>query len=183
MKEIALHILDVAENCIAAKANRVLISVKQEGEPGVLWVEIEDNGRGMGAEQVNMITDPFHTTRTTRRVGLGIPLFKQHAELTGGELEVRSEQGKGTRVKACFMMDHPDRQPLGDLEGCWVLLAGSNSAIEWELKCETEKGDFSVSTSEIRSGLEVEEIRGGELTRLLKRMIRNNMEAIGMDPN
>lgn len=183
MKEIALHILDVAENCIAAEANHVLISVKQESQPGMLWVEIEDNGRGMSAEQVNVITDPFHTTRTTRRVGLGIPLFKQHAELTGGALEVRSEQGKGTRIKACFVMDHPDRQPLGDLEGCWVLLAGSNSAIEWELKCETEKGDFSISTSEIRSGLEVEEIRGSELTRLLKRMIRNNMEAIGMAPN
>jgi anti-sigma regulatory factor (Ser/Thr protein kinase) len=183
MKEIALHILDVAENCITAEADHVVISVKQEREPGVLWIEIEDNGRGMTAEQTHMITDPFHTTRTTRRVGLGIPLIKQHAELTGGELEVSSEQGNGTRVKASFVMDHPDRQPLGDLEGCWILLAGANPAIEWELKCATEMGEFSISTSEIRSGLEVEEIRGSELTRLLKRMIRNNMEAIGMVSN
>ncbi len=183
MKEIALHILDVAENCIAAEADHVVISVKQVKEPGVLLIEIEDNGRGMSAEQTKMITDPFFTTRTTRKVGLGIPLIKQHAELTGGELKIRSEQGKGTRVKACFVMNHPDRQPLGDLEGCWILLAGANSAIEWELKCETDEGDFSISTSEIRSGLEVEEIRGSELTGLLKRMIRNNMEDIGMVPN
>lgn len=183
MKEIALHILDIAENCIAAEADHVLISVNQEKKSGVLLIEIEDNGRGMSAEQAKMITDPFHTTRTTRRVGLGIPLIKQHAELTGGKLEVSSEEGKGTEVKAYFVMDHPDRQPLGDLEGCWILLAGSNSSIEWELKCETEKGEFSISTSEIRSGLEVEEIRGSELTGLLKRMIRNNMEAIGMASN
>ena len=87
------------------------------------------------------------------------------------------------KLNASVLTSELDKQPLGDLEGCWILLAGANSAIEWELKCETDDGDFSISTSEIRSGLEVEEIRGSELTGLLKRMIRNNMEDIGMDPN
>jgi anti-sigma regulatory factor (Ser/Thr protein kinase) len=183
LKEIALHILDVAENCIAAEANHVVISVIQERKTESLRLEIEDNGKGMSKAQLSLVSNPFHTTRSTRRVGLGIPLIKQHAELTGGKLEIISKQGKGTLVKTGFRLNHPDRQPLGDLEGCWILLAGSNSAIEWELKCSTDEGEFAVSSSEIRSTLEVEEIRGNELTGLLKRMIRNNMESIGMTSN
>lgn len=178
MKEIALHILDIAENSIAAGADRVSVSVWEDEPSGMLLIRIEDNGKGMSKEELSRVSDPFYTSRSTRRVGLGIPLIRQHAEMCGGELKIESEKGKGSIVEASFQLSHPDRQPLGDLEGCWLLLVTSNPGIEWELNCSTGKGEFSISTSEIRHSLEVDIIRGTELISSLKRMIRNNMEEL-----
>ena len=106
-----------------AGADHILISLKKEDSCGLLNVCLKDNGRGMSQEEKEHSLDPFFTSRTTRKVGLGIPLIRQHAEMTGGSVKIVSEEGKGTRVKASFGWSHPDRQPLGDLEGCWVLLA------------------------------------------------------------
>jgi len=181
MKEISLHILDIAENSISAGADHISIWIGEDKKSGMLKIRIEDNGKGMNLNEVMQTGDPFFTSRTTRRVGLGIPLFRLQAELTGGSMEIHSERGKGTRVEAEFGIDHPDKQPMGDLEGCWMLLAVSNPAIEWALECETGKGKFSISTTEIRSALEVDVIKGRETTTLLKRMIRNNLDSIGMD--
>ena len=178
MKEIALHILDIAENCIAAGADKVGISLGDDAETGVRTLRIRDNGKGMSQDEIRKASDPFFTSRTTRRVGLGIPLFRQHAEMTGGELNIVSRKGEGTVVTATFNRLHPDCQPLGDLEGSWVLLVSSNPGIEWELACRTREGEFSISTSEIRQELDVELIRGSELMNALKRMIRNNLDAL-----
>jgi len=180
MTEIALHILDIAENSIQAGADHILISLAKEGDAGFLKISLEDNGKGMNQEEANRCLDPFFTSRTTRKVGLGIPLIRQHAEMCGGKMEVHSERGKGCRVEASFGWKHPDRQPIGDLEACWVILAASNPTIEWELRCSSEEGEFSLTTSEIKSVLEVDDIRGFEMTDSLRRMIRNNMEAIGL---
>jgi anti-sigma regulatory factor (Ser/Thr protein kinase) len=180
MKEIALHILDIAENSIAAGAERVCVSVLVDEKKDRLRVRIEDNGSGVSRDELSKVDDPFYTSRATRRVGLGIPLLRQHAELSGGELKIKSEEGMGTRVEASFKLGHPDRQPLGDLEGSWLLLAGANPQIEWELNCSSAEGQFRISSSEIRLSLEVETIRGSELTSALKRMIRNNMEELGL---
>ena len=178
MKEIALHILDIAENSIDAGADKVLISVKEEKTTGLQFIRIIDNGRGMSEEETSRVADPFYTSRTTRRVGMGIPLFRQHAEMAGGSLQIQSEKGVGTTVEARFQLDHPDRQPLGDLEGSWLLLVSSNPGIEWELTCETGKGKFAISTSQIRRELDLEFIQGSTLTNDLKRMIRNNLDEL-----
>lgn len=180
MKEIALHILDMAENCIAAGARKVIVSVEQEAD-GFLSIRIEDDGKGMSKEEILRCSDPFFTSRTTRRVGMGIPLLRQHAELSGGAMKIQSEKGVGTAVEATFLPEHPDRQPLGDLEGSWVLLARSNRAIEWQLNLNSKAGEFSLSTSEIKEALEVEYIGGSELCSSLKRMIRNNLEELGLE--
>jgi len=180
MKEIALHILDIAENSINAGADRVLISVMDEDSTGFQSIRIEDNGSGMNEEEACRVSDPFYTSRTTRRVGMGIPLFCQHAEMAGGGLKIHSENGVGTTVEARFQLDHPDRQPLGDLEGSWILLVSSNPGIEWELKCETGNGIFCISTSQIRRELDLEFIQGGALKNDLKRMIRNNLDELGL---
>jgi len=181
MKEIALHILDIAENSIAAGADRVRVSVLGDETTDRLQIRIEDNGKGMSREELCKVSDPFYTSRITRKVGLGIPLLRQHAEMSGGELKIESEKAMGTMVEASYCLSHPDRQPLGDLEGCWLLLITSYPGIEWELSCNSGKGDFSISTSEIRQSLEVETIRGMELTSALKRMIRNNMEELELE--
>ena len=179
MKEIALNILDIAENSVSGGAGRIRVGIQLDQESSLLKVSIEDNGRGMDGSELALTADPFYTTRTTRKVGLGIPLLRQHAEMAGGKLEIQSVPGKGTRVEASFQEDHPDRQPLGDLEGCWLMLINSYPDIEWILELHSKWGGFSISTSEIKTELEIEVIRGAELTDYLKRLIRNNMDALG----
>jgi chemotaxis protein histidine kinase CheA len=172
--------LDIAENSVQAGARRIRISVRKEPGPEMLVLEISDDGRGMTEEECRRVSHPFVTSRTTRKVGMGISLLKQHAEMSGGSFIIQSEPERGTRVEASFGWDHPDRQPMGDLGGCWVFLASSHHEIEWELECRSGKGEFAISTSEIRKILEVDEIRGSELKDSLQRLIRNNLEEISL---
>lgn len=180
MKEIALHILDISENGITAGASSIYISVSLEGEGEVMKIKVEDNGKGISEEALRKVKDPFYTSRTSRKVGLGLPLLTQHAQMAGGELEILSEPGKGTVVEASFLNHHPDRQPLGDLEGCWILQVTSNPDIEWGLKLESPAGEFDITTAEIRSAMEIETISGSELGAQLRRMLRNNIDELGL---
>lgn len=115
MTEISLNVLDVAENSTRAEASLVQITVEADENKDHLIIIIEDNGCGMTAEQVERVTDPFFTSRTTRKVGLGVPFFKYAAESTGGSFVIQSEPGMGTIVKAVFVLSHIDRMPLGDI--------------------------------------------------------------------
>ena len=116
MTELSLNILDIAENSTAAGAALVSITVETCTAKDRLTVIIEDNGRGMTEEQTAKATDPFFTSRKTRKVGLGLPFFKYAAECTGGSFELRSVPGTGTVVKARFVLSHIDRMPLGDMD-------------------------------------------------------------------
>lgn len=115
MTEISLNILDVAENSTKAGATLVTITVDADFSADQLTVSIEDNGCGMTPEQVERVTDPFFTSRTTRKVGLGVPFFKYAAESTGGTFSINSDVGVGTTVTATFTLSHIDRMPLGDI--------------------------------------------------------------------
>lgn len=115
MTEISLNILDVAENSTKAGATLVTITVEADFGADQLTVSIEDNGCGMTPEQVERVTDPFFTSRTTRKVGLGVPFFKYAAESTGGSFRIDSTVGEGTTVTATFTLSHIDRMPLGDI--------------------------------------------------------------------
>jgi len=115
MEDLSLHILDVVENSLAASADRIEIRIAEDTAGDLLSLEITDNGRGMDAEAQRKALDPFFTTRTTRKVGLGLPLLAQAAREAGGALEVASGPGRGTTVKAKFQLSHPDLKPLGDL--------------------------------------------------------------------
>ena len=117
MEDLSLHILDVVENCIAASASRIEIRIVEDTDRDLLSLEIRDNGKGMDAETRKKALDPFYTTRTTRRVGLGLPLLAQAAREGGGHFELDSEPGRGTTVRAVFQLSHPDRKPLGDIAG------------------------------------------------------------------
>jgi anti-sigma regulatory factor (Ser/Thr protein kinase) len=181
MKEIALHILDIAENSITAGADRVELSIELKQAEKALQIAIIDNGKGMSKEVLNMTADPFFTSRTTRKVGLGIPLLRQHAEMTGGWVEVRSEENRGTKVTAMFDVGHPDIQPLGDIAGCWWLLVSGNQETDIVLKGETDSGSFEIGSEEVRAELEIERITGFELKEQLTGLIQNNLEEIGLD--
>jgi signal transduction histidine kinase len=115
MREITLHLLDIAENSVAAGAKNIDIYIEENLLKDRLYLSIEDDGKGMDEETVKAITDPFTTSRTERKVGLGIPLLKNAAEACEGSLTVTSALGKGTKIEATFQHSHIDRMPLGDV--------------------------------------------------------------------
>ena len=152
MKELSLHLLDIAQNSIAAGARHVDLGVEERGE--MLWLTVADDGRGMSPEFLASVTDPFTTTRTTRKVGLGLPLLRLAAEQTGGELRVESQLGVGTTVTATFHTDHIDCPPLGDTASTVSLLAqGLPEGMELTYTRKTERGEFRFVTAEIRAVL------------------------------
>jgi hypothetical protein len=125
MEDLALHILDIAQNSLEAGADKVEIEIVENLRENLLSISVRDNGRGMDAETASKVTNPFFTTRTTRRVGMGLPLLSEAAKAAGGALTVDSKPGQGTTVRATFQHRHLDRAPIGDLETTlMVLLAG-----------------------------------------------------------
>ena len=131
MREIALHVLDIAENSVVAGASAVTITVEEDLPNDRLRLVIQDNGRGMDKTMLTHVTDPFMTTRTTRRVGLGIPLLKAAAEACNGYFQLTSSPGRGTRLEVQFQRSHIDRMPLGDLAGTWLTLTIAYPKIHW----------------------------------------------------
>ena len=113
MRELSLNILDIVENSVRAGATLIKVSVI--AKDGFLTIEIADDGKGMSEEFLRSVTDPFTTTRTTRKVGMGIPLFKMAAETANGSFDIKSKLGAGTTVTAKFEIDNVDRAPLGNL--------------------------------------------------------------------
>jgi anti-sigma regulatory factor (Ser/Thr protein kinase) len=132
MREIALHLLDIAENSVAAQARSVEIAVCEDLHADRLSTRVCDDGQGMHPELLARVEDPFVTSRTTRKVGLGIPLFKEAAESCNGGLKITSHPGQGTCVEAWFQRSHIDRMPLGDLAGTLLTLVVAYPPIHWK---------------------------------------------------
>lgn len=116
MEDLSLHVLDIAENSIAAGADRLRIDVERNEREGMLFIVMEDNGSGMDDRTLKACRDPFFSTRPGKRIGLGIPLLAQAARESGGSFTIRSAPGEGTLLRAGFSLTHPDRKPLGDME-------------------------------------------------------------------
>jgi len=153
MEELALHILDIVENSIAAGARQVEIRIRENRRADLLSIEIGDDGRGMSPEMLEQATDPFFTTRRERRVGLGLPLLGQAARAAGGGLEIESSPGAGTRVRARFGLSHVDRQPLGDTAQTLLALAVGNPEVEFDYRHERDDWQGSFRTAEIQARL------------------------------
>jgi hypothetical protein len=158
MREIALHLLDLAQNSVSAGATIVHISVIEDLLADRLSVSVEDNGRGMDAETLRKVTDPFFTSRTTRKVGLGIPLLKGAAESCNGWLSISSRPGLGTCLEASFQHSHIDRMPLGDLSGTFLGLIVGHPDIRWVFRYTTKgksgQESFEFDTAPIKEILE-----------------------------
>ena len=150
MTEISLNILDVAENSIRAKADLIEIVIEVDNLADRLIVLITDNGCGMSPEQVEQVTDPFFTTRTTRKVGLGIPFFKMAALSANGDFEIVSKEGEGTRVRAEFRLKHIDRMPLGDISGTIYTLIHFNPDIDFCYVYRYDSREFVLDTRQMR---------------------------------
>ena len=178
MTELALHILDIVQNSIVAKATLIEISIMEDKEEDLLTIEIADNGKGLSENEVRMATDPYFTSRTTRKVGMGLPLFKQAAELCSGTFSLESRLGIGTKVKASMQYNHIDRQPLGDIAGTISILISSNPAIDFIYKHITNKGEYMLDTNAIKAELGNVPVTNPKVIKFIREMIQENLKEI-----
>ena len=150
--------MDIAQNSISAGASLITIAVVEDQRANTLSISVEDNGKGMSPETVQRVIDPFYTTRTTRSVGLGVPLFKMEAEMTGGSFHIDSQLGVGTTLTAVFKPSSVDMIPLGDINGTVQLLISCNPGLDFVVRrelctLEGERREFQLETAELRQVL------------------------------
>lgn len=177
MRELSLNILDIVENSVKAEATLVTIFVIVKNN--ILEIKIEDNGKGMSEEFLNRVIDPYTTTRTTRKVGMGIPLFKMASEMAGGQFDIKSKLGVGTITSATFKVDHIDRPPLGNLgESIATLLSGENDC-DFLLKVYIDGKAFDFDTRELKEQLGSISMNEPEILLFIKNMINENLNEIG----
>ena len=150
MDELSLNILDIAQNSIAAEAGLVEIDVEEDHSCDRLTIRVKDNGKGMSEDFLKEVQNPFVTTRTTRKIGLGISFLKEAAEITGGSIEIISEPGVGTTLTAIFGLNHIDRQPLGNLTQTIITLVSLNPEIEFIIRYKVGEDEFIFSTQEVK---------------------------------
>jgi anti-sigma regulatory factor (Ser/Thr protein kinase) len=154
LRELALHLLDIAENSVSAQADTIHIIVEENHTTDRLRMSVEDNGKGMSAEMVARVTDPFVTSRTTRKVGLGIPLLKAAAEACEGGLTIQSELGKGTCVAVEFQHSHIDRMPMGNLAATILTLVVGSPEIHWIFTCTVNNQTFEFDNQPVKEVLD-----------------------------
>lgn len=154
MRELSLNILDIAQNSISAGASLTEIVVNENTKDKTLLLGIYDNGCGMTEEQVKSVIDPFFTTRTTRKVGMGIPLFKMSCEQTGGKFTIESEKGVGTKINALYKTDSIDFTPLGDIASTIVTIVSMNADKEFLYRRILDDREVIFSTVEIKKILD-----------------------------
>lgn len=177
MEDLSLHILDVAQNAVEAGARTVGILLREDPAGDTLLVEVSDDGRGMGPEAVRQALDPFFTTRTTRRVGLGLALLDQAARASGGEVRVESEPGRGTLVRATFGHGHVDRQPLGDVESTLLVLIAGNPEVAVRFRHEVAGRAWSLDSRRLEAELG-ERLAGPRGLRALRQAIREGEQSL-----
>jgi hypothetical protein len=153
VRELALHLLDIAENSVAAEAKTITLTVEEDTRADRLKLSVADDGRGMDEELAAMVTDPFVTTRTTRKVGLGIPLLKAAAEACNGGLTIATGVGQGTRVDCEFQHSHIDRMPLGDMAGTLLALIVTTPQIHWIFRHRVNEDEFVFDSQPIKDEL------------------------------
>ncbi len=178
MKELSLHILDIAENSITAKAKNIILDILECSKTDLLQITIKDDGVGMDAESVDRLMDPFFTSRTTRRVGLGIPLLKAAAEACNGSMEINSTPGKGTEVKVNFQRNHIDRMPIGDLSSTFLTLLIGSPEINWFFCYTVDKRRFEINSQEISSILGDVPFSDPHVMKWLRSFIEENILAV-----
>lgn len=178
MKELSLHILDVAENAISAGAHLVRIEVIEKRRANRLYLRIADNGCGIAPEQIDRVADPFYTSRTTRRVGLGLSLLETAACQCDGYMRIRSNTGEGTEVFAEFVHDHVDRAPLGDMAATMATLITGNPSVDFEYRHELDEDDLEIHTRHIREAFDGLSVIDTRVFRHVMKTLRSGEERL-----
>lgn len=174
MQELSLNILDIAQNSVKAKASLITITVNESLNADTLTITIADNGCGMSEETAQAAVDPFYTTRTTRKVGLGLPFIKMAAEMTGGSFSIESAVGAGTSVKAVFGLRHIDRMPLGDMCSTMLTLISGSPQIDFVYTHLSGGQDFTMDTRQFREILGDVPLNAPEVLTFVKDYISQN---------
>lgn len=180
MDDLSLHILDVAENSVAAGATLVQIIIEEDRAADRLVMVIEDNGHGMETEFLRRVLDPFVTTRTTRKVGLGLSLFQQSAQEAEGDLTITSVPNQGTRVTVVMKHSHIDRKPMGNMVDTILTLVEGNPEIDFVYSHIRDGKRYTLDTREVRAILEEVPINHPEVTALIRENLREGLQEIGL---
>ena len=177
MQELSLNILDIAQNSIVANATLIEIGVEVD-ENYFLAITVRDNGKGMDQETVENVINPFFTSRTTRKVGLGVPFFKQAAEDTGGSFHIESQVGKGTTIKAVFDTSNIDYTPLGEVWDTVAILIQMNETIDFVYSVKKDGEEFVCDTRQLREIMEGMPLSDLNVVQWIKEFIRENQTEI-----
>lgn len=154
LEDLSAHVLDISENSTRAGATEIEVTVKEDTAGDLLLFSVRDNGKGMTPEFVAKVTDPFTTTRKTRRVGMGLPFLRQSCELCGGALKIESEVGVGTTTTATFMLSSVDRPPLGDVAASVMTLIMGSPLVHWKFKFICGEDEYLLDTDELLEALD-----------------------------
>ncbi len=176
LTEISLNILDVAENSASAGASLIEIYLEADTKKDTLTLLIRDDGCGMTPEQLSGVEDPFFTTRSTRKVGLGVPFLKQAAESTGGSFVIESEPGRGTSDKAVFGLSHIDRMPLGDISATIKDLIICHPDIDFLYSYKYDGNGFVLDTREFKKVLAGVPINSPEVLCYIQEYLEENKQ-------
>ena len=179
MKEVSLHVLDVAENSINAGASLIEIYIKEDYSNNLLEIVIRDNGEGIKPDLVEKASDPFFTTKETRKVGLGLSMFKEACKRCDGEFYINSISGRGTSIKAIFKLNHIDLPPLGDMAGTISTLILSNPEMDIVYLHRVDNDCFELDTRRIKEELKGISINNVEIIKYIKESIKDKLNIIG----
>lgn len=175
MPDIAMHLLDIVYNSIRANASLIRIYIYDSIKDDLIICRVEDNGKGMDVETVEKVQSPFFTTRTTRDVGLGIPLFKEGALQSNGTFHLSSELNIGTKIEATYQKSHLDCPAMGDIAETLVTLLQANENIEYEFEYKWDDESFILNTVQIKELLEGVPINSPEIILWLKEYIKEGI--------
>lgn len=175
MQEIAMNILDIAYNSIRAKATLIQILILDSIKQNIIEIKIIDNGCGMDQKNIARVCDPFYTTRTTRKVGLGIPIFKESIEATGGTFTITSSLGSGTEVIGVFVKNHLDIPPMGNIVDTMITLIQADEKIDYLFRYTTDDFEFKLDTRKIKEILDDVLINQPEIIIWLKDYIKEGL--------
>jgi len=178
LEELALHILDIVQNSVRAGAKLIKVFVVEDSAADLLTITIEDNGSGMDAETISKLRDPFFTTRDTRPVGLGIPLLTQMAQLSEGDVLIKSDLGEGTTLIATFGYANIDRPPLGDIATTMWTIVISNPRIDIEYIHRIDGRAFELNTREIKKLLNIKKAFTPKFSMYLGDYIKDGEEEL-----
>lgn len=180
VEDLSLHILDIAENALKAGATKIEIRISEDVQRDWLRIRIIDNGSGMDEAMARKVIDPFVTTRTERRVGLGLPLLAEASRSCGGEVKIRSRPGIKTRVDASFVHSHIDRKPLGDLANTLIMLIVGNPEINFFYYHRRDAKSYCLDTSELRRTLDEIPLSHPDVVTLIRKNIQEGLEEMGV---
>jgi len=174
MEDLSLHILDIVENSVAASADKIEIRISEDKKKDLLSVEVIDNGTGMDKKTVEKALDPFYTSKTVRRFGLGLSLLSEAAKAANGHLSIQTKEGEGTQIKADFQYSHIDRKPLGDIDKTFITLVMGNPEIDFIFVHKKNGHEYSLDTRKIKAQLMETPINSLDGIRMVKEDLKKS---------